>query len=131
MTGNQFLTINKPKWGYPGFFLYFSNQRTPKEDFGDFARFCTGFHHSLHQNPFPTTSLGSSRRKKSDGGNNHHLGCFLRDIRQLVVFTETLKYWVGIQRDQSYLMERRCTLALVGHPSSDGVTIKIPYGVDL
>ena len=32
---------------------------------------------------------------------------------------------------QSYLMGRRlATLAFVGHPSSDGVTIKMPYGVD-
>ena len=45
-----------------------------------------------------------------------------------------MKYWVGVQQGQSYLMGRRClfsSLALVGHPSSDGVTIKIPYGVDV
>ena len=29
---------------------------------------------------------------------------------------------------KSYLMGTRC---LFGHPSSDGVTIKIPYGVDV
>ena len=46
-------------------------------------------------------------------------------------FPETLKYWAGVQRGQSYLIGRRCLLALVGHPSSDGITIKIPYGVDV
>ena len=33
---------------------------------------------------------------------------------------ETLKYWVGVQRGQSYLMERKCLFSLVSHPSSDG-----------
>ena len=42
---------------------------------------------------------------------------------------ETSKYWVGVQRGQSYL--KGASLALVGHPSSDGVTIKMPYGVDI
>ena len=37
----------------------------------------------------------------------------------------------GVQRGQSYLMRRCVSLALVGHPSSDGVTIKMPYGVDV
>ena len=40
---------------------------------------------------------------------------------------ETLKYWAGVQRGHSYLTWE----ALVGHPSSDGVTIKMPYGVDV
>ena len=40
MTGNPFLTMNKAKWDYPGFFSYFSNQGTPKEDFGDFVLVC-------------------------------------------------------------------------------------------
>ena len=44
---------------------------------------------------------------------------------------KTLKYWFGFQRGQFYLMGRRCPLALVGHPYSDGVTVKIPYGVDV
>ena len=44
---------------------------------------------------------------------------------------KTLKYWVGVQRDQSYLMGRRCLFSLDGHPSSDGVTIKMPYGVNV
>ena len=42
-----------------------------------------------------------------------------------------MKYWVGVQRSQSYLMGEGASLALVGHPSSDGVTIKMPYGVDV
>ena len=33
--------------------------------------------------------------------------------------------------NQSYLMWEGASLALVGHPSSDGVIIKIPYGVDV
>ena len=45
---------------------------------------------------------------------------------------KTLKYWVGVQWDQSYFMERRlASSALAGHPSSDGVTIKVPYRVDV
>ena len=32
---------------------------------------------------------------------------------------------------QYYLMRRMCPLALVGHPYSGGITIKIPYGVDV
>ena len=43
----------------------------------------------------------------------------------------TLKYWVGVQLGQSYLMGEGVSLALVHHPSSDGVTIKIFYGVDV
>ena len=42
-----------------------------------------------------------------------------------------MKYWVGVQRSQSYLMGEGASLALVGHPSSDGVMIKMPYGVDV
>ena len=45
-------------------------------------------------------------------------------------FPETLKYWVGVQRGHSFLMGRRCLFSLGCHPS-DGVTIKIPYGVDV
>ena len=33
----------------------------------------------------------------------------------------------GVQRGQSYLIGRRC---LFSQPSSDGITIKIPYRVD-
>ena len=34
-------------------------------------------------------------------------------------YSKTLKYWVGIQQE----------LALAYHPSSDGITMKIPYEV--
>ena len=45
---------------------------------------------------------------------------------------ETLKCWIGVQWGQSYLMERHgASLALSGHPSNDGVTIKMPYGKDV
>ena len=33
-------------------------------------------------------------------------------------------------RDSLSSREEDASLALVGHPSSDGVTIKMPYGVD-
>ena len=32
------------------------------------------------------------------------------------IFPETLKYWVGVQRDQSYLMGRRCLFSLGWSP---------------
>ena len=47
------------------------------------------------------------------------------------VSTEALKYWVGVQWGHSYLMGEGASLALDGHPSSDAVTIKMPYGVDV
>ena len=41
---------------------------------------------------------------------------------------KTLKYWVGVQWGQAYLvLEKSASLVLVGHHSSDGVTIKMPY----
>ena len=44
-----------------------------------------------------------------------------------------LKYWVGVQQGQSDLMGRRYlfSLALVGHPSSHSVAMKMPYGADV
>ena len=46
---------------------------------------------------------------------------------------ETLKYWVGVQRGQSFLPPwgEGASLAFVGHPSSDGIMTKIPYGIDV
>ena len=44
---------------------------------------------------------------------------------------ETLKYWFGVQWGQSYLIGRRCLFSLGWPPSSDGITIKMPYGVDV
>ena len=32
---------------------------------------------------------------------------------------ETLKYWVGVQQGQPYLIGKSCLLAWVGHASSD------------
>ena len=43
--------------------------------------------------------------------------------------SDQAQFWVGVQRGQSYLMGRRCLFSL-GHPSSDGVKIKMLYGVD-
>ena len=68
--------------------------------------------------------------------------CYLQNYAENIVeifnretwtlkFRKTLKHWVVVQRDQSYLMGRRCLFALVGDPSSDGVTIKMPYGVNI
>ena len=41
------------------------------------------------------------------------------------------KYWVGVQHGQSYSWGEGASLALVGHPSSDGVTIKMPCRVNV
>ena len=46
---------------------------------------------------------------------------------EAVHFPETLKYWVRVQRGWG----EGVSLALVVHPSGDGVTIKMPYGVDV
>ena len=43
---------------------------------------------------------------------------------------ETLKNLVGVQQDSVASWGESASLALVGHCSSDGVTIKIPYGID-
>ena len=37
-----------------------------------------------------------------------------------------MEHWVGVQWGQSY---QSASLALFDHPSSDGVTIKMPYEV--
>ena len=42
-----------------------------------------------------------------------------------------IKYWVGIQWASLTSWGEGASLALVGHPSSDGVTIKMPYGIDV
>ena len=39
-----------------------------------------------------------------------------------------LKYWIGVQQGQSYPWWG-ASLALVGHPSSGSVMIKVSYGV--
>ena len=60
--------------------------------------------------------------------------CFLYHVvllNHLVLSLETLKYWVGVQWGQSYLVGEGASLALVGHPSSDGVILKVPYGLDV
>ena len=54
------------------------------------------------------------------------MGCCISNTATKI--PETLKYWVGVQWGQSYLMGKRCLLALVGHPYSDGITIKIRSG---
>ena len=47
------------------------------------------------------------------------------------IYLEALKYLVGVQQRQFSSWREGASLALVGHPSSDGVTIKMPYGVDV
>ena len=47
----------------------------------------------------------------------------LKELRHFL--PDTLKYWVGIQRGQCYSWGG-ASVALIDHPSSDGVTIKIP-----
>ena len=49
--------------------------------------------------------------------------------KTLTAIRITLKYWVGVQQGQSYLLGRRCLLG--GCPSCDGGTIKMLYGVDV
>ena len=44
--------------------------------------------------------------------------------RDLLQQQQTLKYWVGVQWDQSYLIGRRCFFKLGWPPFSDGITIK-------
>ena len=58
--------------------------------------------------------------------------CEDEDIVKTKTFPpETLKYWVGVQRASLTTWGEGASLPLVGHPSSDGVTIKMPYGVDV
>ena len=48
------------------------------------------------------------------------------------MFLKILKYWVGVQWGQSYLLGRRWLFSLIWpHPFSDGVTVKISYWVDV
>ena len=54
-----------------------------------------------------------------------------RDIEILgwcPVWVPTDPDWVGVSLTS---WGEGASLALVGHPSSDGVTIKMPYGVDV
>ena len=46
-------------------------------------------------------------------------------------FPKTLKYWVGVQRVSHTSWGECASLVLVGHPSRDGIMMKIPYGVDV
>ena len=51
-------------------------------------------------------------------------------VKKLIIPQE-LKYWVGVQRTSLTLLGEGASLALIGPPSSDGVLIKIPHGVDV
>ena len=42
----------------------------------------------------------------------------INDLLYGTFIPETLKYWVGVQQGQSYLMGRKVSLALVGHLGS-------------
>ena len=44
---------------------------------------------------------------------------------------KTLKYWVVSSAASLTSWREGASLALVGYPSSDGVMIKMPYGVDV
>lgn len=53
-------------------------------------------------------------------------------IKHVINIPKTLKYCIYVQGVQSSLMEREsASLASVGHPSSDGVIIKVFFGVDV
>ena len=55
---------------------------------------------------------------------------FTKQLEGLLTFNpDTLKYWVGVHHLTSW--EEGTSLALIGHPSSDGVMIKISFGVDV
>ena len=54
---------------------------------------------------------------------------FIPNLVSLIL--ETLKYWVGVQLGNLTSWGEGASLALVGSPSSDGVTIKMPYGIDV
>ena len=44
-----------------------------------------------------------------------HVLLYLESVESLdirIVFPKTMKYWVGVQRGQSYLMRRRCLFSL-------------------
>ena len=44
---------------------------------------------------------------------------------------ETLKYWVGVDGVSLTSWGEGVSLTLVGHPYNDGITIIIPYEVDV
>ena len=43
-------------------------------------------------------------------------GWIIEKIQAWIFLPETLKYWVGVQRGQSYLMGRRCLFSLGWQP---------------
>ena len=55
----------------------------------------------------------------------------LKNFLKCNVYTKTLKSWVGVQRASSTLWGEGASLALVGQRFIDGVTIKMPYEVDV
>ena len=46
-----------------------------------------------------------------------------------VISLETLKYRAGVQQGNPTSWGEGASVALIGHPFSHGVTIKMPYGV--
>ena len=44
--------------------------------------------------------------------------------------SETLKYWIGVLWGSVLPHGENVCLALFGHYSRNGITIKIPYGID-
>ena len=55
--------------------------------------------------------------------------CSMKVILLKIHSQVTLKYWVAGSVLTSW--GEGASLALVGYPSGDGITIKIPYGVDV
>ena len=49
----------------------------------------------------------------------------------MIIFRKILKYVVGVEQGQTYLMGRIYSLTLTDYSSGDRITIKIPYGVDV
>ena len=66
------------------------------------------------------------------------LGPYLYHLKTFnIPNNESVNEWVGVQRGlvssgvSLTSWGKDASLALVGHPSSDGTTIKMPYGVDV
>ena len=81
--------------------------------------------------PTPITALFRIHQRFKGLFFNQLNASFNVELMQNYVFPIKLKYWVGVQQGQLTSWGERRWLLSLGHPSSDGVTIKIPYMVDV
>ena len=82
-------------------------------------------HSSLTTNPITSPTYNHNNVVTNDNDILEHSNHATK------FFPKALKFWVVVQLGQSCLMGKCASLTLVGHPSSAGFTIKIPYGVDV